>query len=161
MSEPDQSPAPEPVRTVHVINGIATSVSTDGAVAMLKFMMPDGEPFALTFPVSAAVAVRTMVNDVVTQARSQDVGAGNVAPRYPNVVSVGHTDQIRGHVAVMFDPDMATAAIYMVRDSAALDVAKTMIEDVLSRATHQERARHARGLSLRDGASRLILPGRA
>lgn len=154
----DDQAAPVQVRTIHVLNGTGISISTDGTTAMLQFDTPDGDPVAITFAIAGAVNLRSMVNEVVDMARRRDIRAGNVAPKYPDTTSVGHSDQIRGHVAVMFDPDTAIAAVYMVKDAVALEVAKAITDDVLSRATPQERARHQAGLSLRSGVASLILP---
>lgn len=146
---PDQLDA---VRSIHVTAGTGTSISTDGTTAMLEFTMPDGGRVGLTLPIAGLAGLRTMCNDLVAAARKRDVGAGNVAPRFPNSFSVGHSDQIRGAVMMMFDQDTPQELVVAMRDQPAADFADAIRTDIAGRSG---------GALRRPANGRIIIPGRS
>lgn len=139
-------------RNIHVMDGVATSISTDGTTAMLVFMAADGGEVSFSLPTASLGALRTMCIDLVRQARNFEVGPGHVAPRYPAAYSIGHSSQMRGTVALMFDPETPDEAVYILKDDAALNFAEAIRQDVISRAPPADRR------SLMASASRIILP---
>lgn len=144
------------IRTVHAAIGVATSISTDGTTAMLSFKDQDGEAFGLTLPVAGLAMLRQMCTELIDSARKRDVGAGNVAPKFPKSFSVGNSPMMRGKVALMFDPETPDEAVYALTDQAALQMATAIRMDLQSRLTAADIERMALAATPRKG---LLLPG--
>jgi hypothetical protein len=145
---------------VHVTNGVATSISTDGTTALLVFTAATGGEFRLSLPTEALSALRTMCGDLARQARLREVGAGYVAPRHPAAYSIGHSDQMRGMVAILLDPDTPDEAVYVFKDDVALNFAAAIRQDVLARTPPTERGKLMNGIAMPPHVGRLILPGK-
>jgi hypothetical protein len=153
-----KSPAPTSVRTFHLVEGQATSVSTDGTVALLMFKCSDGEQLSLTLPSIRIAQLRGMVADLTDTAKKRGVGVGNVAPLLPRDYAVGNSDAMRGAVLLMFNRDAADERVIALTDASAMQLSKAMRDNVLERMSPQERAKTIAGLTL-PAASKLILPG--
>lgn len=148
---------PVEVRNIHVVNGVATSISTDGTTGMLKFTDPTGKEVALTFPMPGGLSVlQHMVFDLTTQARNRAAGVGMSAPRLPASYSIGHTDSLRNIVLLTFDGNTPHEAIYAVPDNDAWQFADGIRANILGRKTPGDRAKLLAGVSIPLG--KLILP---
>jgi hypothetical protein len=126
---------------VHVTQGLATSVSTDGSTALMRFRADNGEDVEVTFPAQAIKVMATMVQDLIVAAAQRNVGMANVPLRRPRASFVGHSDQDRGTVYLMFDKDTASEVAIALRDDDALPFADAIRDNVLSRMTPQQRAK--------------------
>jgi hypothetical protein len=147
----------EGVQQIYVRQGIATSVATDGSLAMLAFQTTDGGIVHVILPVEGIAQLRAMANDLAVTARQRQVGTGNIAPRCPKVFTVGHSDQMRGMVAIIWEPETPEEAVYMITDAMGLNLATAVRDNVLGRMTPAERARATAGLSV-PAPSRIIMP---
>jgi hypothetical protein len=141
---------------IAIIQGLATSVSTDGTTALLRFRTADGLDLELMLPAHAIKVLATMVQDLIAAANQRKVGMGNVQPRRPRTSFVGHSAQDRGAVYLMFDRDTSDEVAIALRDDDALKLADAMRVDVISRMAPQQRAKMLGGLI--NSAAKLILP---
>lgn len=164
----DESKKPvnsEAIPAAHIVKGEATSISTDGTRGMLVFTIEDGSRFAVTVDVGGIAAVQSMVADLARQARSRQLGIGNVPLRYPKEFAVGSAPEIRNHVAVRFDPDGEIEEMFMLPDTMAQALAAMIEKNVLSRMSMADRraalAAKSPGLVLPGlpGGKKIILPG--
>jgi hypothetical protein len=144
---------------MHVVDGVATSISTDGTTALLAFKGPDGEECQLTLPVGALTSLRAMCNTLITEARKRDIGAGMVSPRYPANFLIGNSADVRGAVMVVFDANTPDEAIFALPDEIGLRMADAIKADVLSRMTPVDKAKYLAGLAVPNKPS-LFVPGR-
>jgi len=146
---------------MHAIDGVATSISTDGTTALLAFRGPDGEECQLTLPVGALSSLRAMCNALITEARKRDIGAGMVSPRYPTNFLIGNSEDVRGAVMVVFDAHTPDELIFALPDEIGLRMADAIKADVLSRMTPADRAKALAGAALIPGQEvRLTVPGK-
>lgn len=142
---------------IHVVQGLATSVSTDGTTALMRFKTSvDGSDLEITFPAAAIKSIGNMVQDLIAAANKRNIGMA-VQLRRPTTVSAGHHDMDRGAVYLLFDQDMPSEVVMVLRDDDAMKFANAIRSDVLDRMTPQERAKILVGLA-DDVRSKLIIP---
>lgn len=147
---------PRRVPTVRVVCGTGISISEDGTEAALEFELPDGDKFMLALPVERIASLGSMAAALATEARKRGIAPGNVAPRYPQSFSVGHTDRIRGAVALIFEPEMPNEEVFVLRDQSALQLIEAVEKDIKGRmpAAQFEALKRSAGRS-----GRILLPG--
>lgn len=141
----DQTPIPHQAPCYAITSGLATSISTDGTTAMLVFAVDGGGKVALTMPTDGLRALRTMANDAMVASGKR---AGNQTFKRPQAFQVGHSDQVRNHVAIWFDPNTQDESVYLVADQDALRLCQSIGHDIGSR-----------NAALAIAKPRLILPG--
>jgi hypothetical protein len=139
-------------RKFHILYGDATSISTDGTIALLAFTCADGEKLIVTMPSQGIAQMRQMISDLQDTAKARGVGHGNVAPILPRDFAVGNSDQMRGAVLVLLNRDAPDERVFALTDKSALELADALKQNVLDRMTPQERARAIAG------PSKLIIP---
>jgi len=160
MTNQDQPNTGETMPAAHIVECVSRSISTDRTTAMAVFKIADGTKFAMTLPVGGLKQLQTMVNDMVADAQKAEINPGMVAIKRPKGFAVGHSPNMRGCVAITFDPETEAEAIYVLRDADALQLNKAIGADVFGRMTDAERRKTfgAQSGLLRPGASKLILP---
>jgi hypothetical protein len=131
----------EQVRAIHVTKGLATSISTDGNTALLKFEAACGDEFGLTFPLPALRMMQAMLVDLGNEALRRKAAVGGVPPRLPATFQVGASDQMRGMTLLMFDDNTPQEMMFALPDDAAWMMAQHMRKTILERKPPAERAR--------------------
>lgn len=147
------------VRTMHVVEGTATSVSSDDTTGMLQFLDPSKKTVAMTFPIKAIPALRAMLDDLEAEIIRRKGGKTHVHPRVPESYRVAHSDSLRGHVMLFLDPDTPRETVLVFNDQSGLQLAGAIHNDILGRMTPQQRAKMQTGLSV-PPQRQLILPGK-
>jgi len=142
------------VPCLQLVKGVSQSLSTDGSSAMLMFQSENG-PVAITVPVDQLRAFRAMFNDVIDKATAVHAEPGNISFKRPKGFSVGHSDQMRGFVAVTFDPNSAEESLFILADHDGLKLAEAIRNDVLGRMTAAQRAK----VQIAMFQKKLIIPG--
>ncbi len=137
----------------HIVQGEATSISTDGSTGMMVFTIADGSKFAVTIDVSGIAPLLSMVGALARQARSRRLGIGNVALRYPKEFAVGSAPEVRNHVALRLDPDAEGEEMFMLPDAMAQAMAAMIDKNVLSRMSMEDRR------AALQKNTKLVLPG--
>lgn len=155
------SPAGESLPAAHIVECVSRSISTDRTTAMAVFKIADGSKFAITLPVGGLKQLQSMVNDMVAAAAKLELNPGMVAVKRPKGFAVGNSPNMRGCVAVTFDPETEAEAVYVMRDADALTLVKAIGADVMGRMTQSERLKTfgAQSALLRPGVPKLVLPG--
>jgi hypothetical protein len=143
MSQPEQ-PDERTVRAVHIDTCLSRALSTDGKSSMVVFKIDDGTDFAFTCPVDKLPQVRTMINDLICEAVQRNIGPTNIhfrraMPNKPLNFSVGHSDELRGAVALIFEPNTEDQIAYLIADQEALMFAEAIEKDVFTRMSMADR----------------------
>lgn len=145
---------PHKVRSVHVVNGVATSVSGDGTTCMMQFKDVNGEDFALTFPVQGLGRVRAMLADLMRAVDRHDAGALGVPIRPIKTIQVERNNAKRGHVLVIIDSNLPEETAFALPDTVAHQVFSEGCKQAAAGMTPEQRVKAT--LPTRG----LILPGR-
>lgn len=157
----DNQETAERVPAAHIMECVSRSISTDRTTAMAVFKIADGTKFAITLPVGGLKQLQSMVNDMVAAAEKLDLHPGMVAIKRPKGFAVGNSPNMRGCVAITFDPETEAEAIYVLRDEDALNLCKAVGADMVGRGVGIDKLRGgtAQGALLRPGQHKLIIPG--
>lgn len=149
----------EQIPAAHITEFLSHSVSTDGSTAMLVFRIADGSKFAITVPTVALGRMLTLVQKTRDAAQRQNLGVGM---QRPQTFAVGHSDQMRGMVAITFDEKTADEATFILADQSGLDLAGAIERNVFMRMPMEDRRRHLtrRSPIIPPRGGKLILPGR-
>jgi hypothetical protein len=142
------------VRTVHVLKGLATAISTDGTTAMLKFEDASGHELAVTLPLAARRMIQAMLVDLENEAMRRKASKAAIPPRFPKTFQVAVHDGLRGMVLVLMDDNTPHEMMYAIPADTAWTLAEHIRDRVLTMKSPAERAR----LTAPPGR-KLILPG--
>lgn len=131
--------APPPVPPIaHLTEIVATAVSTDETMAMIKFKDAQGKEAILTMPVERLQSLQhvcTVMRRKITR-RSMPVSDMSLQP--VKSFKIGETNA-RGITALMLDEFEPTEAVYVMHDQDAMRLAEELERSVLSRMTPEER----------------------
>lgn len=108
------------------------ALSDDGSTVLLRFDTADGQ-FTLTLPVEQVAHVAGVLYALRRRIEAAGAQAGMVPMNVPGSVNVGHSDQMRGKVAICFDPGTENEQLFALSDAAALMVAEMLRKDVQGR----------------------------
>lgn len=152
MSTIDQAnggaqPAPEmteEIPAVHAVRILQRSLTSDGKAAYICFGLAPGmnyEKFALTMPAEMLRSVGAVIHILNTEHMKRNAPAGNVVLNDIKAFEVGNSDQFRGAVMIALNQHTEEEMIYVIADRGALELAKALQRDVLSRMSDAERAK--------------------
>jgi hypothetical protein len=144
VTDQPETPPEGAIPAAHIVEGVARSISKDGTTAMMVFKIADGSQFAVTVPLPGLSALRTMVNDLCDAADKSKLGRGMVTMKRPHTFTIGHSDQMRGHVLMQIDPQMAEEIIFIWPDEAGLQMADLLQKDIFGRMSPADRAARAK-----------------
>jgi hypothetical protein len=145
-----------------VVSEIAASaISTDQEHAMIQFLDPQGKAFLLVMPVAKLASVQHLCATMRRKLKRKDLPVDQVVMQEPKTFMVGHSDQRRGVVAITFDTQLASEAVYVLPDEGALHMSRELERNVFSRMTPAERHAWTRKQHplLMPNERKLIVPG--
>lgn len=147
MTETINGHQPKSVNVARIRKLMARSISTDGESAQIVFEVnEDGENLVLEMPVAAMAPLQSLLAEMRRHAARKGLGTGQVFRTTPKTYGVGHSDDMRGFTALMFDEKTVNEQILMLADADAMRLAQSIIQNV-----------QARGGPRREG---LILPNK-
>jgi hypothetical protein len=152
MSEPANDTSPIPC--VPIARGVRYQVVGNDTVFFLQ--STHGDELALRIPSAGLHGLRAMVHDAINDAEQAAQPPAMIAFKYPQSFSVGHSDQVRNHVALCFDQGAPGAVTFMLADETATNLIRQIAADMGGRK---------RKTDLRNGIAvpagpKLILPER-
>lgn len=130
---------PEGTPTAHLEEIVATAISTDQEHAMIQFKDASGALFILTMPVAKIISLQHLCATMRKKITRKDLPLDQVVMQEPKTFMVGHSDQRRGVVAITFDTQLPTEAVYILPDEGALHMSRELERNVFSRMTPAER----------------------
>lgn len=152
----------ETVHSLHLVEGLSQQLSTDGKMAMLIFLLPNGQKFGITMDLKFIAVLRGMVHKVGKLAEAVQQGAKAVTFAVPRELNVGFAPDFPNHTAIMFNPGAEDESCFMIQDATAMQMAAHVTQQVLSRMTPAQRAQAIaaeRNKIIPAGRPGLILPG--
>jgi hypothetical protein len=149
-------PAIDPIdpATCHELAvGVSHGISTDGTQALFVFEDTDGKRVMFRIDVGKVKRIGSMIHDVVLALENRGADPGNVLLKSPTRPPlIGHSDQFRGHVVFGLEVGTEAETVFLFRDDLALQIAKNIEHEVVSRTSPQQRA------LMTSGMRRIILP---
>jgi hypothetical protein len=149
----------EQVTSVHILDAISQSISTDGTTAMMVFMVGGGtedappRKFAITFPTDKAKAMLNLFHEIVMLVERAK-GSSKLL-RFPMQWQVGTSpdlDQqafkladgvtempVGGKVMVSFDPGTPQELAFVMMNLAGLGLVEALNHHIMTRLTDEER----------------------
>lgn len=140
VDNPKQTPNAQ-VPVIHITRARRTAISEDGKTGMIEFECnaPGGTALvAIAIDVGGLAGVRGIVDAVCRQARSKGLGIGATPLRYPKAFEVGHSDEVRNHVALRFDPNSEFEEMLMLPDPMGVALCDMIEKDIFGRMTPAE-----------------------
>jgi hypothetical protein len=145
MSKAKPAPAPvvETIKSVHIVNCISHSISTDGKTAMLVFMVADkvaGEKkFGVTISLEQLPWLRGVINGVMLMEAGK---LEKVLFQLPedDEVNIGIPAESLDTTTFTFDKGNINRMIYLVSNLTAMKVAEIIKRSVPQRMTEKQRA---------------------
>ena len=130
---------PENAPTAMVSEIAASAISTDQEHAMIQFLDPQGKIFVLVLPVAKLASVQHLCANMRKKVLRKDLPLDQVVMQEPKTFMVGHSDQKRGVVAITFDTQLPSEAVFVLPDEGALHMSRELERNVFSRMTPAER----------------------
>lgn len=125
---------PASVALCRIREMLSRSISTDGEHAQIAFALNGSDDkLVIEFNVHSLGQLQSIVAELRRQAKRRDLSGGQVMRQMPKSFSVGHSDDMRGHVAIMFDENTLDEQIFMLRDQDAAKLANAIAKDVRER----------------------------
>lgn len=119
----------------HITQVSRVSMTPDGSDCMIVLDQSDDDKFALTFPTRALKQIQASIGRLIEIAEQRDLQPGTAPIQKPGSFQIGHTDQIRGHVIVNFDPGTPNEKIFAILDADAVRMCQNIQGNVLARSS--------------------------
>lgn len=142
------------VPTVTIAEVIGRSISEDGTTAMITARTSTGETIGIAMPATNVRTFRAVASALVESVDRRGLSHGHVLLKRPQFFEVGHSDEMRGMVALQFDPRTADEQAFLLSNQNGLELAKAVRADILPRLSEAERA------SMIASESKLAVPTR-
>jgi hypothetical protein len=147
----------EKVKSIHIVKFVGHSISTDGKVAMIMFMIADegGErQFAITIPVELTKGLVGVAHEAMLAAERAGNRSGSAVFHHPVQFDVGSSTDFPGRVIILLNKETPDEFIFTFANLAGIEFAEAIKKDIMPRLTLEER----RQMSLIKPSSKIIIP---
>ncbi len=132
---------------------VSYGISTDNTQAMLVFEDADRKRATVHMSVDRVKRLQSIFHEMAQALEKRGIDPGNVLIKRPTREPlVGHSDQFRGHVILGLEVGTQDEDVYALPDQMALQTAKHIEHEVISRTSPQQRAMMTAGMR------RIIMP---